>query len=156
MEARQPRTRSRNAVIRLALRDLRVHLALLNHQVGTMLALKDVDLDCLDLLAKEGAMTPSTLARVAGLHPATLTGILDRLERGGWIAREREQTDRRSVIVRILPDRAADVYRLYRGMNRAIDKICADYTEEELDLIAGFLQRSADAGLTSTEKLVSR
>src|SRR4029078_601001 len=101
-------------------------------------------MDFLDLIDREGPLSPSKLALLAGLHPATLTGILDRLERGGWIAREREQTDRRSVIVRILPDRAADVYRLYRGMNRAIDKICADYTEEELDLIAGFLQRSAD------------
>ena len=155
MEARKPRSSSRNAVIRNALRDLRVQLALLNHQVGYRLSLKDAELDCLDVLAKEGPLTPSALARLAGIHPATMTGILDRLERGGWIVRDRDQADRRSVTIRIVKERSADVYRLYRGMNGAIDSICAGYTAEELDVIADFLHRCAEAGQTSTEKLSS-
>ncbi|NUR99459.1 MAG: MarR family transcriptional regulator [Kribbellaceae bacterium] len=155
MEARKPRSTSRNAAIRTALRDLRVQLTLLNHQVGYRLSLKDAELDCLDVLAKEGALTPSALARQAGIHPATMTGILDRLERGGWIVRDRDQADRRSVTIRIVKEQSAAVYRLYRGMNSAVDKICADYTDEELELIAGFLRRCADAGLTSTEKLAA-
>jgi DNA-binding MarR family transcriptional regulator len=155
MEARKPRKQSRNTMIRTALRDLRVQLALLNHQVGYRLALKDAELDSLDVLARDGALTPSTLARRAGIHPATMTGILDRLERGGWIVRDRDQADRRSVTIRIVKDRTAEVYRQYRGMNGAVDAICAGYTDEELDLIAGFLQKCADAGVTSTEKLLA-
>ncbi|TDO52348.1 DNA-binding MarR family transcriptional regulator [Kribbella sp. VKM Ac-2527] len=152
MESKQTSRRA-TTVIKAALRDLRIQLALLNHQVGGKLALKDIDLDCLDVLAKHGPMTPSALARQVGLHPATLTGILDRLERGGWITRDRDPADRRSVSIRVLPDRNVEVYRLYRGMNRAMDEICADYTAAELELIAGFLQRSADAGRTSAGKL---
>jgi len=155
MDSSRPRRGPRNAAIKTALRDLRVQLALLNHQIGYRLSLKDAELDCLDILARDGAMSPSALARLAGIHPATLTGILDRLERGGWIVRDRHQTDRRSVTIRVVKERTAEVYRLYRGMNRAIDNICADYSEQEVDLIAGFLQRCADAGLNSTEKLAA-
>ncbi|MFC9694512.1 MarR family transcriptional regulator [Kribbella sp. NPDC056951] len=135
--------------IKAGLRDLRIQLALLNHQVGGRLALKDVDLDCLDVLSRSGPLTPSTLARRAGLHPATLTGILDRLERSGWIVRDRAATDRRSVTIRLLPDRGVEVFRLYQPMLGAMDDVLAGYTEDELELIAGFVQRSVEAGRTA-------
>lgn len=147
------RRRRAGAEIKAALRDLRGQLALLNHQVGGRLGLKDVDLDCLDVLGRYGPLTPSALARHADLHPATLTGILDRLERGGWIARNRTTADRRSVTIRVLPDRGVEVFRLYQPMNNAMDDVLANYALAELDLIARFLHRSAEAGRTSTEKL---
>src|SRR6188472_3480509 len=88
------------AEIRDALRELRIQLARLNYRVGSELGLKDVDLDCLDIIDTSGPLSPTELARAAGLHPATMTGILDRLERGGWIARERDPSDRRAVVIR--------------------------------------------------------
>src|SRR5262245_37310933 len=107
------RRRRLAAAVKLALRDLRVQLALLNHQVGTHLELKDVDIDCLDIIARHGPLSPTVLARRAGLHPATMTGILDRLERGGWVLRERDPSDRRAVVIRPRPERASELLGLY-------------------------------------------
>src|ERR1700738_548840 len=103
--------------IRQSLRELRMHLSFLNLHVGARLDLKDVDLDCLDLIASHGPLSPSSLARRARLHPATITGILHRLERGAWVARARDPADRRAVVVRVLRERTADLLRLYAGMN---------------------------------------
>jgi DNA-binding MarR family transcriptional regulator len=141
------------AAIGQSLRELAIQLSLLNHQVGAKLDLRDVDIDCLDLIDREGPLTPSTLARLAGLHPATITGILDRLERGGWITRERDSADRRAIGVRARRERLPDLLRLYAGMNRSMNRIYAEYSESDLEAIADFLQRTAKAGRTATDEL---
>jgi DNA-binding MarR family transcriptional regulator len=139
--------------IKDSLRELGIQLALLNHQVVARLDLNDADLRCLDITARYGPLSPSALARRAGFHPATITGILDRLERGGWVARERDPDDRRAVTVRALRDRSAELLRLYSGMSTSMDDVCAQYTDAELQLLAGFLRRTADAGQRATRQL---
>jgi len=149
------RRRRLTTAIKASLRELRSQLSLLNHHVGAQVALKDVDLDCLELLNRHGPLSPSTLARRAGLHPATITGILDRLERGGWIARDRDPDDRRAVIIRVLHDRAAELYRLYAGMNTSVDEILTGYSDDQLQLLADFLRRTTVAGQDATAKLTT-
>jgi DNA-binding MarR family transcriptional regulator len=141
--------------IKQSLRDLRIQLSLLNHQVGARLDLNDVDLDCLDLISRQGPLSPSALARHAGLHPATLTGVLDRLEKGGWVTRDPDPSDRRAVVVRALPGRTAELMRLYAGMLTLMDQLCAGYGDAELELLAEFLRRTADAGRSATKDLTA-
>jgi DNA-binding MarR family transcriptional regulator len=151
------RRRRQTAAIKDSLRELSNQLALLNHRVSARLDLKDTDLDCLELVARHGPLSPSELARRAGLHPATMTGILDRLERGGWVTRDRDQgaADRRAVTVRARRDRNPEIFGLYAGMNTLMDQICAGYSDAELGLVAGFLQRTADAGREATDQLAA-
>jgi DNA-binding MarR family transcriptional regulator len=126
-------------------RDVNNQIALLSHHISTQVDLRDVDLDCLDFLAQHGPTTLSALARQAGVHPATMTGVVDRLEKGGWIQRQRDDADRRAVKVTARPEAIGEVFRHYDGMNAQMDAVCADYSPAELDLIAGFLTRTADA-----------
>jgi DNA-binding MarR family transcriptional regulator len=141
--------------VRDSLRDAGIQLSLLNHQVQGHLELKGTDLECLDLITRDGPFSPSALARRAGLHPATMTGILDRLERGGWIARERDPADRRGVLIRAERSRGAEVLGLYAGMNSAMDQILGEYDEAQLELLAGFLRRTAEAGRTAAADLAA-
>lgn len=152
------RRRRLTTEIKTALRGLRNQLSLLNQQVSGRLAIKNLDLDCLELIVMHGPLSPSALARRAGVHPATLTGILDRLQRGGWITRDRPDdgdpdTDRRTVTVRGLRDRNHELFGLYAGMSEAMDRICAEYSPAELELLAGFLRRMTEAGHDATNHL---
>jgi len=147
------RRRRLTAAIKQSLRALSIQLSLLNHQVGARAGLNDVDLDCLDLVARHGPLSPSALAERAALHPATVTGILDRLERGGWVARERDPSDRRAVVVRARRERNPELMRLYSGMNSSMNEICAGYGDAELEVLADFLHRTVDAGRSATDKL---
>jgi DNA-binding MarR family transcriptional regulator len=141
------------AEIRDSIRELRIQLSLLNYRVGSQLELKDVDLDCFDIIDADGPLSPTALARRAGLHPATMTGILDRLERGGWIARERDPSDRRAVVVRVARERYAELMRLYAGLNRSMNKLLASYSDSELELISDFMRRTVNAGRNATNEL---
>ena len=139
--------------VRASLRAAAIQLSLLNHQVQGQLELKGTDLECLDLISREGPLSPSALARRAGVHPATMTGILDRLERGGWIVRERDPADRRGVLIRAERARGAEVLGLYSGMNSSMDQILGDYDEAQLELLAAFLHRTAEAGRAAAQNL---
>ena len=142
-----------NQEIRTALRDVSAQLSLLTRRISGHLDLKDTDLQCLDLLDLQGPLSPSMLAKRAGLHPATMTGVIDRLERDGWITRERDPADRRGVLLRALSSRRADVLRLASGMNAEMAKICAGYHDRDLQTIARFLRQTAVAGRTAIAQL---
>jgi len=137
------------------LRDLSIQLALLSHQVGTHLDLRDADLECLDLVSRHGPIGPTALSKRAGMHPATLTGVLDRLERGGWVVRTPNPTDRRSILVKIVKEKEAEVAFMFSGLGTAMDDVCAEYDDADLVMIADFLTRTAKASRAATDDLAA-
>ncbi|SCE25412.1 DNA-binding transcriptional regulator, MarR family [Streptomyces sp. DvalAA-14] len=147
------RRRRLTARIKDGLRDLSVQLSLLTHQVGTHLDIRHADLECLDLVSRYGPIGPTALAKRAGLHPATLTGVLDRLERGGWVVRTPNPSDRRAILVRIVKEKEAEVLFLFSGLNRAMDQVCSEYEDADLVMIADFLLRTARAARVATDDL---
>jgi MarR family transcriptional regulator for hemolysin len=57
----------------------------------------------LGCLALEGKLSQTDLADRMRIEPPTLVGILDRMERDGWIKRGGDKTDRRRKLVEVLP-----------------------------------------------------
>jgi DNA-binding MarR family transcriptional regulator len=114
--------------------------------VGSRIDLLPGDLEVLDMLGRDGPMSPRGIAATAGMHPATVTGLLDRLEGGGWITRSPDPDDRRRVIVTAMTERGGEVARWYAPMSKALTGICAGYSDAELARIVEFLEKAADAG----------
>ena len=76
---------------------------------------------------------------------------MDR-EDGGWVARDRQASDRRTVVIRALRERNAELLDLFAGMNASMNQICASYRDTELEVVADFLRRTAVAGLSATDE----
>lgn len=55
----------------------------------------------LKTIAQNEEMALSELGKGMYLHPSTMTGLIDRLEKKGFVARERGQEDRRRVKIRL-------------------------------------------------------
>jgi hypothetical protein len=83
-----------------------------------------------------------------------MTGILDRLQRGGWVSRDRgPKTAGPSSSGCAASGRGA--VRLYAGMNSSLDRICAGYGGGQLELLADPLRRATDAGRSATGELAA-
>jgi DNA-binding MarR family transcriptional regulator len=144
--------------VRDGLRAANAQLAVLDEVVSGRLEMRNGDRVCLDLIARHGPVGPSELARLAGVHPATMTGILDRLQRAGWIVRERDPAaaDRRGVTIRIRSERRGEIHQLYSGMRSRLDGICAGYSAQELEVIVDFIGKVAAAGQAAAAELVEQ
>lgn len=141
----------RNSIRRIqeSLRDLVAAMEGLNQAVSGLVSLRPVDLEVLDVVDREGPLSPRDLVRRLSIHPATLTGVLDRLEEGGWVERLADPSDRRRVVVRALRKRGRELRRLYGPMARSLAEICADFSPSELEAIGEFLDRATDAARLS-------
>jgi DNA-binding MarR family transcriptional regulator len=71
--------------------------------VADMTGMSGSDIDCMDFLNLEGRMTAGRLAELTGLTTGAITGVIDRLEKAGFVRRERDETDRRKVFIVVVP-----------------------------------------------------
>src|SRR3954463_15776274 len=90
------------------------------------------DLECLDFLNLEGRVTAGRLAELTGLTTGAITGVVDRLERAGYVRRERDESDRRKVFIAIVPENVAKVGRFYEHLQRGMLELWETYSDAEL------------------------
>jgi DNA-binding MarR family transcriptional regulator len=130
---------------RPAIQDLYIELLAFNRSNGRLLGLSDSDLAALDVVHRAGAITPTELARRTHTHPATMTGILKRLEKGGWISRTRPDDDRRAVVIAIQPDREERLQASYSRADAAIDILNRATSPAELVAVEAYARAMAAA-----------
>jgi len=118
---------------------------------------------CLRLLAGDG-LTPSRLAKEAALSQATVTGIVDRLEARGLVARRRDQRDRRRVSLyltdegrQMLAAAPPPLHELFAARLARLPQLEQQSIDEVLKRIAGMMEdgipaEGAPAQLAGEEK----
>lgn len=126
--------------------DLIAQVVLFNHAANARLGLGASDSQFLTLLRAKGPMTPGQLARATGLTSGTVTGVIDRLERNDLARRERDDADRRKVLVVPTPDAVDRLAPTYAGQAALLSRVLARRTAAELQTIATFLRDVNQAG----------
>ena len=98
-------------------------------------------------------MTAGRLAELTGLTTGAITGVVDRLEKAGYVRRERDETDRRKVFIAIVPETVARIGRLYVPMQETMHKQWSTYSDAELQFLLRFATESYKKALEATETL---
>jgi DNA-binding MarR family transcriptional regulator len=123
-------------------RELSTWTILFHQAVAERLGLNVTDHKCLDFLGREGAVTAGRLAEVSGLTTGAVTGVIDRLEKAGFVRRREDPEDRRRLFIEPVPGAERRISPLFASLRRAMGKVSSRFTDAELDVIADFLRRS--------------
>ncbi|WP_448614718.1 MarR family winged helix-turn-helix transcriptional regulator [Modestobacter sp. URMC 112] len=90
--------------------------------------------------ARQGrALTAGGLGAAVELSSASVTALLDRLERVGHVRRVRDPADRRRVGLELSDTALAAGGEFFGGLQRELVGAMAGYTDEELDVVRRFL-----------------
>ncbi len=125
-------------------RDLSDAIVFFHSVLAEKLGLGASDWKTLGLLERHGPMTAGELSARSGLAPASVTGILDRLEGAGWVRRGRDPEDGRRVVVTL--DEAVVAERVgacFGGLQRRLAELYARYEDDELELLVDFMEEVA-------------
>jgi DNA-binding MarR family transcriptional regulator len=106
------------------------------------------DLRCLDLLlelAMAGrGMTPGRLVEASGLTPSTITSVLDRLERAGYVRRVRDQENRRQVILQLTAEFAALTQEIFGPVAEEAVGQLEQLSDNEVEVLLRFFADGHD------------
>jgi len=122
-----------------------------NAQAAEKIGLGLTDMQILHVIQLYGPATPTRLAASTGLSSGGVTVALDRLERGGYIRREPNPDDRRSLLIHLIPTHIEKAAHLYKGVEAETRRLLATLPESDLKATLRFFEALATARAKSPE-----
>ncbi|MFF5494545.1 MarR family winged helix-turn-helix transcriptional regulator [Streptomyces aquilus] len=128
--------------------------ALFNQALADHLGLHPTDLQCLNLLTLEGGpVTTGRIAELTGLTTGSATRLVDRLERAGYVVRERDAVDRRRVLVTTVPEKIVEFGRVWDRLGGGWAALFDDLDAGELALIVDHMKRTTEFSAAQVARL---
>lgn len=128
--------------------------ALFNQAVADHLKLHPTDLQCVNLLSLEAEpVTTGRIAELTGLTTGSATRLVDRLEKAGYVVRERDAADRRRVLVSTVPEKVAEFGRMWDRLGGGWFVLFERYDDDELALLIGHMRRTVEFSAAQVARL---
>lgn len=124
-------------------------------EMAQRLGLNVTDLTCFAYViqAGENLLTAGDLATRVHVTTGAVTGILNRLERAGYVTRRADPQDRRRVRVAAVPSAVARVHALYEPYYARLNTLFADYSPTEIAVLTDWFTRALTLANTYREEL---
>ena len=130
------------AGVQSAMRRFSDEVVLYEAAVAERLGMHATDLQYLGFVEAYGPTTAGHLAELGGLTTGAVTGVIDRLEKKGYVRRESDPADRRKVVIRVVAGAGERVEALFQPMLPSTEQLWERYSDDELALILDFADRA--------------
>ncbi len=118
------------------------------------LGVNTTDLHCLNILESRSGLTAGGLASEAGLTSGAVTGVIDRLERAGYVRRAADSHDRRKVRIEVTPAFYELADAVWGPLKRDRDELLARrFTADQLEDVIAFLRTTNELARRHLERL---
>jgi DNA-binding MarR family transcriptional regulator len=111
-----------------------------NSKAAEKVGLGLTDMQMIHTLQLYGPSTPGRLAEWTGLSSGGVTVALDRLEKAGYIRREPNPHDRRSLLVTLMPVRMRKIAGMYEGVESETRRLLARLSQSDLEAVVRFFE----------------
>jgi DNA-binding MarR family transcriptional regulator len=92
------------------------------------------------MLQLYGPSTPSRLAGWTRLSSGGITVALDRLEKAGYLRREANPADRRSLLITLIPTRLSKIAAMYEGVENETRRLLGTLPQADLEAVVRFFE----------------
>jgi MarR family transcriptional regulator, organic hydroperoxide resistance regulator len=111
-----------------------------NTQAAEKAGLGLTDMQMLHMLQLYGPSTPGQLAKWTGLSSGGVTVALDRLEKAGYLRREPNPEDRRSLLITLIPARLRKIAAMYEGVENETRRLLSTLPPGDLEAVVRFFE----------------
>src|SRR5215208_8406329 len=138
-------------------REMSTETIMFHQVVADILGLHITDHKCLDFIYRFGAMPAGRLAELTGLTTGAITGIIDRLEKAGYVRRANDAKHRRRTIVEPTQNKKWErkIEAIFIPFHERMHKLLSSYSESELDFLLDVSTKTVELTHEESKKLRS-
>lgn len=124
-----------------AMRRVIANAVLTNERIARGIGLNVVDLQTFGIiLDAERPLTAGEISTATELPTSTTTRVIDRLEKGGFVRRASDPSDRRKVVIEPIHERLASFQDAYADILDGLRRLHEGFTSGELETVARYLE----------------
>jgi DNA-binding MarR family transcriptional regulator len=134
-------------------RELSANTIMFHTAIAEKMGLSVTEHKALDILSRQGPITAGQLAEVTGLTTGAITGMVDRLEKAGFVRRIPDPSDRRKVRIEAIVEKYEEMAWIFSSLGQAMNMLLENYNDKELATIQDFMSHLPKLMLQETKKL---
>ncbi len=134
-------------------RELSTAAVMFHTKLSELRGLSATEGKAIDILLRFGPMTAGEFGQHSGLAPASVTGLMQRLESKGIARRIKHDEDKRKVLIELIGDQVTAATPYFVDFMSGLTSLLEGYSDDDLRVIADYSAKAAEIQKNAAARL---